>query len=166
MAKSFTEIVSQMTKSIKGVREAVLGKEVREHIASGMESELDIYKQLNTAVEEVKTAITKAIDPTLTLSGKAADAKATGAAVDKLEDKKADKTDLDTERKRIDVLNEGGLNLKDEVIDTSIRAWLTEHPEATTTVQDGAITEEKINTEFLPYIKKRLCYAGNVWRNW
>lgn len=153
MAKSFTEIVSQMTKSIKGVREAVLGKEVREHIASGMESELDIYKQLNTAVEEVKTAITKAIDPTLTLSGKAADAKATGAAVDKLEDKKADKTDLDTERKRIDVLNEGGLNLKDEVIDTSIKAWLAEHPEATTTVQDGAITEEKINADFLPYIK-------------
>ena len=94
------------------------------------------------------------IDPTLTLSGKAADAKATGAAVDKLEDKKADKTDLDAERKRIDVLNEGGLNLKDEVIDTSIKTWLTEHPEATTTVQDGAITEEKINAEFLPYIKK------------
>nr|DAH17805.1 MAG TPA: tailspike protein [Caudoviricetes sp.] len=94
------------------------------------------------------------IDPTLTLSGKAADAKATGAAVDKLEDKKADKTDLDTERKRIDVLNEGGLNLKDEVIDTSIKSWLTEHPEATTTVQDGAITEKKINTDFLLYIKK------------
>ena len=85
------------------------------------------------------------IDPTLTLSGKAADAKATGAAVDKLEDKKADKTDLDTERKRIDVLNDGGLNIKDEVIDTSIKAWLTEHPEATTTVQDGAVTEQKLS---------------------
>lgn len=93
------------------------------------------------------------IDPTLTLSGKAADAKATGAAVDKLEDKKADKTALDTERKRIDTLNDGGLNLKNEVIDTSIKAWLADHPEATTTVQNGAITEEKINTEFLPYIK-------------
>lgn len=94
------------------------------------------------------------IDPTLTISGKAADAKATGAAVDKLEDKKADKTALDTERKRIDVLNEGGLNLKDEVIDTSIKAWLADHPEATTTVQDGAITEKKINAAFLSYIKK------------
>ena len=100
------------------------------------------------ALEELKNII----DPTLSLSGKAADAKATGAAVSKLEDKKADKTDLETERKRIDVLNEGGLNLKDDVIDTSIKAWLTEHPEATTTVQDGAITEAKIAAEFLPYI--------------
>ena len=89
------------------------------------------------ALEELKNTI----DPTLSLSGKAADAKATGDA-------------LDTERKRIDVLNDGGLNLKDEVIDTSIKAWLTEHPEATTTVQDGAITEKKINAEFLPYIIK------------
>ena len=151
MAKSFTEIVNQMTAAIKGVREALLGKEVREHIASGMESELDIYKQLNDAVtsakddaekaESAKAEIISTIDPTLTLSGKAADAKATGDAID-------------TERKRIDVLNEGGLNLKDEVIDTSIRAWLDDHPEATTTVQDGAITEPKINAEFLPYIKK------------
>ena len=114
MEKSFTEIVSQMTKSIKGVREAVLGKEVREHIASGMESELDIYKQLNTAVEEAKTAIAEAIDPTLSLPGKAADSKATGDAIE-------------TERKRIDVLNDGGLNLKDEVIDTIIKAWLKQH---------------------------------------
>ena len=150
MAKSFTEIVSQMTESIEGVRKALLGKEVREHIASGMESELDIYKQLNDAVTSAKEEIISTIDPTLTLSGKAADAKATGVAVDK----KADKTDLDTERKRIDTLNEGGLNLKDEVIDTSIKAWLADHPEATTTVQDGAITKGKINAEFLPYIIK------------
>lgn len=149
MAKSFTEIVSQMTESIKGVREAVFGKEVREHIASGMESELDIYKQLNDAVtsakddaekaESAKEEIISTIDPTLSLYGKAADAKATGDA-------------LDTERKRIDVLNEGGLNLKDEVIDTSIRAWLTEHPEATTTVQDNSLTINKMVIGTLGYI--------------
>lgn len=131
---SFDEIVSKMTAAIKGVREAVLGKDVREFIASGYESVLDTYKQLNTA-------ITEAIDPTLSLSGKAADAKATGAAVDKLEDKKADKTALDTERKRIDVLNEGGLNLKNEVIDTSIKSWLADHPEATTTVNYNITTK-------------------------
>lgn len=122
-------------------------------------------KAKNAAENAAQEAASRVVDPTLTLSGKAADAKATGAAVDKekerasksesaLEDKKADKTELDTERKRIDTLNDGGLNLKNEVIDTSIKAWLADHPEATTTVQDGAITEGKINAEFLPYIKK------------
>lgn len=48
---SFDEIVSKMTAAIKGVREAVLGKDVREFIASGYESVLDAYKQL---VESVK----------------------------------------------------------------------------------------------------------------
>lgn len=38
-------------------------------------------------------------------------------------------------------------------INSSVRQWLDEHPEATTTVQDGAITELKINSMFLPYIK-------------
>lgn len=38
-------------------------------------------------------------------------------------------------------------------INSSVRQWLDDHPEATTTVQDGAITELKINSMFLPYIK-------------
>lgn len=45
---------------------------------------------------------------------------------------------------RVEHLEEGGLNIKDEVIETDINAWLDEHPEATTTVQDGAITEVKL----------------------
>lgn len=46
------------------------------------------------------------------------------------------------------------LNLKNEVIDTSVKSWLDNHPEATTTVQDGSIEEIKINKNFLPWIKK------------
>lgn len=53
---------------------------------------------------------------------------------------------------KIDKLNEGGLNLKEDVIAADVSNWLDEHPEATTTVQNGAITETKINAEFLPYI--------------
>lgn len=67
----------------------------------------------------------------------------------------------------ISKLNEGGLVLKDEIIEEDINNWLNEHPEATTTVQNKSITETKISNIFLPYIKKRLCYTGNVrccWR--
>ena len=53
---SFDEIVSKMTAAIKGVREAVLGKDVREFIASGYESALDAYKQLNTAVDSAASS--------------------------------------------------------------------------------------------------------------
>lgn len=130
---------------INGIRKAVMASEVREDIAQMGEY---VEQFANTAGENIQ----KAIDPTLSLSGKAADAKATGVAVDKLEDKKADKNDLDIERKRIDVLNDGGLNLKDDVIDTSIKAWLTEHPEATTTVQDYSLTFEKMVIGALGYV--------------
>lgn len=144
--KSWAEVID-------GIRNAIHGKEVREDIAQMGEY---VEQFANTAGENIK----KAIDPTLSLSGKAADARETGKKIDyeksratsaeaALENKKANKTDLDTERKRIDILNDGGLNLKDEVIDTSIKTWLTDHPEATTTVQDGAITEPKIRSDFL-----------------
>ncbi len=76
--------------------------------------------------------------------------------VGSLKEEKADKTELDIERKRIDVLNDGGLNLKDEVIDTSIKQWLADHPEATTTVQNGAITLEKLNNKTIDYIDAKV----------
>ena len=123
---------------IDGIRKAVMASEVREDIAQGMEY---VEQFANTAGENIK----KAIDPTLSVSGKAADAAKVGEAVGSLKEEKADKTDLDTERKRIDTLNDGGLNLKDEVIDASIKTWLTDHPEATTTVQDGAISLSKLS---------------------
>lgn len=40
-----------------------------------------------------------------------------------------------------------------EDVSGAVDTWLDEHPEATTTVQDGAITESKINFSFLPSIK-------------
>ena len=71
---------------IDGIRKAVMAPEVREDLAQMGEY---VEQFANTAGENIK----KAIDPTLSLSGKAADAKATGAAVDKLEDKKDGKSE-------------------------------------------------------------------------
>lgn len=48
----------------------------------------------------------------------------------------------------ISKLNEGGLVLKDEIIEEDINNWLNEHPEATTTVQNKSITETKISNIF------------------
>ena len=62
-----------------GIRNAVMASEVREDIAQGLEY---VEQFANTAGENVK----KAIDPTLSLSGKAADAKATGDAVGALKE--------------------------------------------------------------------------------
>lgn len=44
-------------------------------------------------------------------------------------------------------LNEGGLLLKDDVIGENVEAWLNEHPEATTTVQDASLGVEKLTDE-------------------
>lgn len=41
------------------------------------------------------------------------------------------------------------LNLKNEVIDTSVKSWLDSHPEATTTVKDKSITENKLNEDLI-----------------
>lgn len=45
-------------------------------------------------------------------------------------------------------LNEGGLLIKDEIIERDVNNWLNEHPEATTTVQEASLTE-KMFTEDL-----------------
>ena len=72
MDKTFQEAIS-------GIRSAVMASEVREDIAQGMEY---VEQFANTAGENIQ----KAIDPTLSLSGKAADAKATGDAIQGVKD--------------------------------------------------------------------------------
>ena len=115
------------------VKELASKEEVDQAIAEGVAA---IEEKEQEAIQNIGTGV----DSSLKEYGKAADSGATGKAIDEL---KGD----------IDKLNEGGLNLKDEVIAEDINNWLDEHPEATTTVQDDAITESKIYSGFLPYIK-------------
>lgn len=54
----------------------------------------------------------------------------------------------------LDTLNQGGLNLKEDFIGKQVNNWLDEHPEATTTVQDGSLDEKKIQVSFRCKIKR------------
>lgn len=99
------------------------------------------------------------LDTTLTVEGKAADAAATGAALKALEDKLpeesggvSDYTEL-TNKPKINGVEVSGNktsadlgigNPTDEQVGAAVESWLGEHPEATTTVADGSITEQKL----------------------
>lgn len=87
------------------------------------------------------------LDDTVNLQGYAPDAKAVGNRLSAIEETANHADELAT------TLNEGGLELKDSIIEGQVDTWLDDHPEATTTVQDGAITKAKINTAFLPEIE-------------
>lgn len=113
------------------------------------------------------------IDNTVSQSGMAADAKATRdlienvsgqieADVDALDDQVTDlksaigdKSSLNTDTKTnlVSAINEVNGHFLDG-IDTAVENWLDDHPEATTTVQDGSITATKIAPSFNPYIVK------------
>lgn len=47
----------------------------------------------------------------------------------------------------------------DENADSSIQDWLDDHPEATTTVQDGAITDVKLSNSLKQIVKKKNVFA-------
>lgn len=75
---------------------------------------------------------------------------------------KSDKVDKPsaTDDGKIPRAKEGGVEWvevgqpTDDQTDSAVTNWLNAHPEATTTVQDGVISEKKIEVSFLPWIKK------------
>jgi hypothetical protein len=52
----------------------------------------------------------------------------------------------------LDILNEGGLNLKEDFIGKQVNNWLDKHPEATTTVQNHSLTVDKMVIGTLGYV--------------
>lgn len=80
-------------------------------------------------------------------------------AIASLKEDKIDKPATDDDGK-IPRAKEGGVEWvevgqpTDDQTDSAVTKWLDKHPEATTTVQDGAIGETKINEDFLLIIKK------------
>lgn len=123
---------------INGIRKAVMASEVREDIAQMGEY---VEQFANTAGENIQ----KAIDPTLSLSGKAADAAKVGEAVGQLEEDKVSKPSI-ADNNKIPRANNGDVEWvevgqpTDEQTNSAVTKWLDEHPEATTTVQNGSLS--------------------------
>lgn len=175
MDKTFPE-------AINGIRSAVMASEVREDIAQGMEYVEQFANTATTKAEEaaasaeaaaksaenVSTAVSAAIDPTLSVSGKAADAKATGDAIQGVRDdltteisrakaaEEQNATDISAESARAKEA-ESALSTKIEEETTRAKAaekanadnLTTESERATGEEQrlDTAITDEKTRAE-------------------
>lgn len=88
--------------------------------------------------DKADTSDIPAIDTTLTVAGAAADAKATGDAIAEI---------------NAEIVPE---------ITQSVNDWLDAHPEATTTVEDGSITEAKLNDSLKVIEYNILDYPGNT----
>lgn len=89
----------------------------------------DVRESLISIAEAVETACNNqliTVDITLSHAGQGAEAKAVGDAIDEL-------------RGAISDITVGG-------VDAVVEQWLDDHPEATTTVQDGSITSEKLTS--------------------
>lgn len=159
--------MSAIQDDINAIRRAVYGKDVREAIADGIEQ---CYTDVSSAATLADTAASNAntaaiaasaaaemipedytelIDTTNTLTNdlnseiaraSAAENSLSGRATS-LENRT---TSLETV---VDTLNQGGLVIEDEVIANNVQSWLNAHPEATTSVEDGSITQAKFANE-------------------
>nr|DAJ49034.1 MAG TPA: BppU domain protein [Caudoviricetes sp.] len=92
------------------------------------------------------------IDPTLSLSGKAADAAKVGEAVGQIKEDKVDKPST-TDDGKIARAKAGEVEWvdvgqpTDAQTESAVTKWLDKHPEATTTVQDKSIDLKKLSNE-------------------
>ena len=89
------------------------------------------------------------VDNTLTTQGAAADAKATGDAISEATNAINNiNSEISEMVKSVNSVSPDANGNVDVAVDqTLVDNWLDEHPEATTTVQDGSITYSKLNSE-------------------
>lgn len=115
---------------IDGIRKAVMASEVREDIAQGMEHVEQFANTATTkaaeaaasaktaadAASNASTAVSAAIDPTLSVSGKAADAAKVGEAVN-AEAERAKGVESQIKEDFVNITEENKINLFDNVFD-------------------------------------------------
>lgn len=105
------------------------------------------FTALDNALKDAEGAAYKAVSEYAAANGLT-----TGATPEQVEQIEQNTLGIDELKSDIDKLNDGGLNLKDEVIAEDINNWLNEHPEATTTVKDHSLTIDKMVVGTLSYV--------------
>lgn len=104
--------------------------------------------ETNTKLEKINEDLTILSTKTEeNISGVFAEVTDNKAQIENTEEK------VDLLKTNVDLLNEGGLLLKEDFIGNQVNSWLDEHPEATTTVQDNSLTSNKMNTEMKEWIR-------------
>lgn len=102
-----------------------------------------------------------AIDATLSINGAAADAKAAGDAINELREDLNAKITNPSEGEEGQILTNDGQGgavwsnvgtPTDAQVGEAVEAWLEDHPEATTTVEDGSLTYAKLVTGTLGFV--------------
>lgn len=107
-----------------------------------VEKQTDIIERMKEEISAYAEEVKKSLP---------ADYTAMTEQVNSLKEDLVDKTN--SLKEDLDTLNQGGLNLKEDFIGTQINEWLNEHPEATTTVQDKSIGENKLTEKLNKVIR-------------
>lgn len=137
---------------LSNIKKAVYGSQVRDSIVNALsEMSNDISglkkreKLYNMSLEEIESALEEAIATAQSM---------VPADYTRLINRIGAVEALTNElQEEVLTLNEGGLILDDDKVKERIDAWLLEHPEASTTVLDGMITEEKLSDDLRDAIK-------------
>lgn len=131
------EDVTALDKSVKDNKEKLteLGNEIKDIVS---ENVYNLKSEINNLSEEKANK-----DEVYTRTQ--IDEKIGAVKDDRVDDLVVDinkaKEDISNNQEAIKRLNDGGLNLKDELISQEVQEWLNEHPEASTTVDFRIVTK-------------------------
>lgn len=117
----------------------------------------DIEEAVDDWFEEHPDAVTNVADNSITAEKLAPAVREDIESVSDLKSAIGNKTNLNTDTKTnlVSAINEVNGHFLDG-IDTEVKNWLDDHPEATTTVQDGSLTLSKFKAGELPFVTPEL----------
>jgi hypothetical protein len=145
IADEVQDIVDTAAAEVKGEAESwAIGKRDGQDVPSTDPAYHNNAKYYAQQAQDIADSI--GIDATLSISGKAADAKKTGDEISSLkEDLNNVSENLDDETARAQAEEARIEALFTQPVEDAVSDWLDDHPEATTTVQDGSLTDAKFS---------------------